>query len=328
MLADELPAEGFLALREVVKVGAGVARAGRARAVGIEWVVRAFVNPAPELQESARGERPAALGDLGGDDAIEHVDPAMDGFENIERRSNAHEVAGFVLRQERCREFTGVLALAFALTHGKTAYRVAVERHRAQRLGAFFPEVQMQRTLDDGEHGLSGISPRGEAASGPAVGELHRGAGSGFIDRGGNALVEDHHDIAADGDLRFDAALGAEKNRATVQVALENGTLLGHRARVGEGKNLEASRVGEDRALPAHEFVDAADLPENLGAGTEQEVVGIRKEDLGARVVEKIGRLRLDRRVCADGHEQRGFHLVVERAKSRRAGAGVARAGL
>ena len=247
----------------MVQVGAGVARTGRARAIGIERVVRAFVNPAPELQESARGERPAALGDLGGDNAIEHVDTAMDGFENIERRSNAHEVAGFVLRQERCREFTGVLALAFAFAHGKTANRVAVERHRTQRLGAFFPEGQMQRALDDGEHGLVGIPTRGEAASGPAVGEFHRGAGGGFIDRGGNTLVEDHHDVAADGHLRFDATLGAKKNRATVEVALENRALLGHRARVGEGKNLEASRVGEDRAFPAHEFVDAADLSEN-----------------------------------------------------------------
>jgi hypothetical protein len=51
---------------------------------------------------------------------------------------------------------------------------------------------------------------------------------------------------------------------------------------VGEGKNLESARVGEDRALPTHELVDAADLTKNLGSGTEEKVVGVGEEDLGS----------------------------------------------
>jgi hypothetical protein len=97
---------------------------------------------------------------------------------------------------------------------------------------------------------------------------------------------------------------------------------------VGEGKNLESARVGEDGALPTHEWVDAADLAKNLGSGTEEKMVGIGEEDLGTRVVKEIGRLGFHRRMRADRHEQRGADLVVQGAKSRRAGAGMARAGV
>ena len=320
VLADELPAERLLALREVVQVGAGVAGAGRAGAIGIERLARAFINATPELQESTRSEGSAALRDLRGDNAIEHVHATVDRFQNIERSADTHEVSGFVFRQKRGGEFAGVLSLALALADGEAADRVAVERHRTQRFSTFFAEAQMQRALDNGEHGLRGITPRREAACGPAVGEFHRGAGDGFIDCRRHALIEDHHDVTANGDLRFNAALGAQENRAAVEVALKNGSLFGHRARVGQGKNLESARVGEDGALPAHEWVDAADLAKNLGSGTQEKVVGIGEEDLGTRVVKEIGCLGFHRRMRADGHEQRSADLVMKSAKSRGAG--------
>jgi hypothetical protein len=49
---------------------------------------------------------------------------------------------------------------------------------------------------------------------------------------------------------------------------------------------------------------------------------------LGTRVVKEIGCLGFHRRMRADRHEQRGADLVVKSAKSRRAGAGLTRAGV
>ena len=45
----------------------------------------------------------------------------------------------------------------------------------------------------------------------------------------GNAVIERHHDVAADRFLRFDAHLRAEQDRSSVEVALENRALLAHR---------------------------------------------------------------------------------------------------
>ena len=73
---------------------------------------------------------------------------------------------------------------------------------------------------------------------------------------------------------------------------------------------------------------DAADLTKNLGSRTEQKMIGIGEEDLGTRVVKEIRRLGFHRRMRADRHEQRGADLVVKSAKSRRAGAGLTRAGV
>ena len=100
VLAEELPAERLRALGEVMQVGARVARAGRAGALRIERLLGAFVDAAAQLQEAARGEGDAALRELRRHDAVEHVDAAMDGFEDIERRADAHEVARLVVRQE------------------------------------------------------------------------------------------------------------------------------------------------------------------------------------------------------------------------------------
>ena len=53
-------------------------------------------------------------------------------------------------------------------------------------------------------------------------------------------------------------------------------------ADVGELKDLEAAAVGEDRAVPAHEAVQAAQFGDQLVAGPQGEVIGVAEDDLGA----------------------------------------------
>ena len=80
--------------------------------------------------------------------------------------------------------------------------------------------------LHDREHRLRGLATGLEAPHRPALGDLECTAGGGFIGRGGDALVEHHHDIATDGHLRADADLGAEQNLLTIDVATEFGALF------------------------------------------------------------------------------------------------------
>ena len=66
--------------------------------------------------------------------------------------------------------------------------------------------------------------------------------------------------------------------------------------------------------------MDAAEALEDLGTRTQEQVVGVRQQDLGAGIEQGVERLGLDRRLGAHRHEQRRLHLVVERAECPRPG--------
>ena len=141
VLPDELPAEVFVALREVMQISAGVACTRGAVAERIEFVLGKFIHAATQLQKPARSERAASLSDLRGDDAVKHVHAAMHCFEQIERRAYAHEVAREILREKLRGEFASVLPLAPALTDCEPPDGVSIERHLAQTGCTFAPQL-------------------------------------------------------------------------------------------------------------------------------------------------------------------------------------------
>src|SRR5436309_15052954 len=100
-----------------MQVGAAVTRAGRATAFRIERFIGEFVHAAARLQVTARSEGAAALRHLRGNDAIEHVDSAMHGFEDVERCTDAHQVTRLVVRQKRGGELADLLALFLPLAY-------------------------------------------------------------------------------------------------------------------------------------------------------------------------------------------------------------------
>ena len=63
-------------------------------------------------------------------------------------------------------------------------------------------------------------------------------------------------------------------------------------------------RVGEDRAVPAHEAVQAAEPRDALGAGAQHQVIGVGEHDVGAGGAHLLGVERLDGRRRADRHER------------------------
>ncbi len=232
MFAEQLPAERFRAFRQVMEIGARITGTGRAAAFGVELLLREPVNAAPHLQEPARGENSPALRELGRHDAVKHVHAAMDRLEQIERRAHAHEVARFVRGQQLGGEGADIFPFAFAFAHGQTADGVAVEGHLAEGGGAFAAKLGEERALHDAKKGLGRIAAGGEAAGGPAVGHLERLPRGRLVRGGGNALVERHHDVAADGFLGLDAHLRAEQDGFAVEIALEKRPLLAQRTRV------------------------------------------------------------------------------------------------
>ena len=77
-------------------------------------------------------------------------------------------------------------------------------------------------------------------------------------------------------------ALGRQHVARAVDVALEGDRLLRHLGDLGQRHDLEAAGVGEDRPLPAHEAVQAAEPRHPLGAGPQHQVVGVAEDDVGA----------------------------------------------
>ena len=60
---------------------------------------------------------------------------------------------------------------------------------------------------------------------------------------------------------------------------LEGDALFGDFAQGGEGEDLEAAGIGEDRAVPILEGVQAAELLHHLHPGAEHQVVGVAEDD-------------------------------------------------
>ena len=122
---------------------------------------------------------------------------------------------------------------------------------------------------------------------------------------GARAFIECHHDIAAQQALDFHAALGREHVFRAIDMAAEFDALLGQLAQFGQAHHLVAAAVGQDRALPVHEFMQAAQPRHPLGPRAEHQVIGIAENDVRTRLADGLGLHRLNRCRGADRHECR-----------------------
>ena len=77
-------------------------------------------------------------------------------------------------------------------------------------------------------------------------------------------------------------------------------------------------RVGEDRPVPAHEGVQAAEAGDALGAGAQHQVIGVGEDDVGAGRLHLVEVERLDGGGGADRHEGRRADEPVRRRTSPR----------
>ena len=146
---------------------------------------------------------------------------------------------------------------------------------------------------------------------GPAHRAFHGGrlhlAGRGGWDK----LVERHDDVRSQQPLNLHRAFGAQHVAGAVEVRLEDDPLLAALGEVGQAHHLIAATVGEDRAAPAHEAVQAAQPIDPLGTGAQHEVIGVAKNDVSARCAYILGLHRLDRGGGAHGHEGGGANLAA-----------------
>ena len=119
--------------------------------------------------------------------------------------------------------------------------------------------------------------------------------------------------------LHGDGVLRREAVDRPVEMALEGHAAVVDHAQVAERDDLEAAGVREDRAVPAHEAVEAAEIPDALVARAQVEVVGVGEDDRGAGGGDLVRVERLDGGIGAHGHELRRLDHPVRQLEATQA---------
>ncbi len=164
---------------------------------------------------------------------------------------------------------------------------------------------------------------RGATAARPAQRQLHGLARLAFGCRVRRAFIEDHDDVRTELALHLHRLLGTEKHAVAVDRRGEGHALLVDLAQRAEAEHLETARVGQDRAVPVHEFMQAAMPADDVGARPQHEVEGVAEDDLRTGAAHLLRRHRLDRAVGADRHERRRLHAAAGKFQAAAAGGAV-----
>ena len=140
----------------------------------------------------------------------------------------------------------------------------------------------------------------------------------GRLGRVREALVEHHRDVRSERRLDVDDRLGREEARAAIEVRLEVHAGIGDPPASLEAEDLVAAAVGEHRARPADEAVQAAAPGDQVFARAQVQVIGVAEDDPGAGVDQVLLRQCLDRALRADRHEDRRLDDAVGGREQRR----------
>ncbi len=99
-------------------------------------------------------------------------------------------------------------------------------------------------------------------------------------------FVEDHRDIAAESGLNFHRDLRRNKRRCSIDMILKTHSFLRDLSQFCQRKNLVTATVSQDRSVPAHEFVQPAEMFDHIEAGPNEEVISIAQNDLRLQLVQ------------------------------------------
>ena len=107
-----------------------------------------------------------------------------------------------------------------------------------------------------------------------------------------------------------------------VDVRTKSHTLVGDPSQPLQAKNLKAAAIGEDRALPAHELVQAAESRDQVGSRAYVQVIRVAQYHGGVQLYELAGRETLDGRLGAHGAKRWGGNVTVGRVDNPHASEG------
>ena len=181
---------------------------------------------------------------------------------------------------------------------------MAADRRATQR--------RVDAALHDPEHRLVGSRRAARQRSAQRWVRSMASATSARGQAGIDQLVERHRHVGAEQAPGSPSrAPGVRRCCRAVEVRGERHAVVVHASQVGQAEDLEAARIGQDRAVPGHEPMQAAEPRDALRSGAQVEVVGVAEDHLGAGRPQIARGQRLHRGLGADRHELRRVDRAV-----------------
>ena len=184
-----------------------------------------------------------------------------------------------------------------------------MKAHGGQGLGRLRAKLGMNAALNDAEQGAARLAmflESRERSLGPAKRKLHRPIRLIPRRRIRRAFVELHLDVGSQKILHLDGALGRQFMRRAINMRAESHATFGNGPKLAQRHDLIAAGIGQDRAVPAHEAMEAAESRDPLGSRAQHEVIGVAENDICARGFDVVDEHGFDRRGGADRHEGGG----------------------
>ena len=209
------------------------------------------------------------------------------------------------------------------LADGEAADRVAGEINFEELPRTFAAKIGERGALHDAELplrefavllcALVKIIPR---AAGPRGGAPQGGCGD-FARRWClDAFVEHHGDVRTERELNLCGFFRREQMLGAIQMRAKAHAVVADFAQLGKAENLVAAGIGENRAVPGHEFVQAAQFANQFVAGTKIEMIGIAENHLRAEFFERFIAQALHGGLRAHRHEHRRFDRAMRSAQA------------
>ena len=99
-------------------------------------------------------------------------------------------------------------------------------------------------------------------------------------------------------------------------MAVEGDALLRNLTKLRQRKDLKSAAIRQDRFIPRHEFMQTAEVADQLISGSHVQMVRVGQLDLTADALQILRRERaLDGRLRADIHKHRRLNRTVRRCK-------------
>src|SRR6266566_6729013 len=144
--------------KKVADGATGEIAASVAVAVSFDWIGVLYKARIAQPQRAGGGEGVGIAAVARGEDAVEHIDSSGDGGDDVAGIADAHEVAGFIFREQWGGVLEDLQHGVEGFADGQAADGVAGEIELKQFMGAALAEIEMGAALDDSEEGLVGSS--------------------------------------------------------------------------------------------------------------------------------------------------------------------------
>ena len=149
-------AERLPTAKQVVQIGARIIPRRRAAALHIERPRILGVAGVLDVDRPEACERQTVTAITGGHHAIEHIDAARDGLQDVVRGADAHEITRLLDGQSRRRFGDDLEHDLLGFANGESAERVALEADFGQAACALLAQGLIVAALHDAEQRASG----------------------------------------------------------------------------------------------------------------------------------------------------------------------------